>query len=522
MTLQYYLKKYFGYDSFQEGQEEIIQDILRGEDVLGVLKTGSGKSLCYQLPALLFDGLTIVVSPLISLMVDQVRELKAFHLKQVSALHSLQSKEERQFILTNLSTYKILFVSPELLQQRELVRRFKRIKISLFVIDEAHCISQWGYDFRPDYLRLKSVIKEFEDPPVLALTGTATPQVQEDIMFHLNRPKMKRHIYRMDRANISLLVERLVDEEEKRRRLIELLQIVNRPTIIYFSSRKLAEQFSTFIRNHVANRQVAYYHGGMETVDRLKIQQQFMNDQIDIICSTSAFGMGINKRNIRFIIHYHLPTQIESYIQEIGRAGRDGKDSVSVLLYKDGDEQLPYRIIENEVPNEEELTFIFQQLYRFYQEGKVLPVNESEIESIFQVDETKWRLVYYHLEKNGITSERNIIYSKPNWEETFQKMLQFRNERIKTKKLAIDEMKKWIHSTSCLRIGLYERFEQPVKTKKEQCCSNCGFSFQTWLSEEEQKYEEMPVQTWQEKLALILQIGDKDETSGNHQKNVGR
>ena len=516
MTLHKYLKTYFGYDHFQEGQEEIIRDVLRGEDILGILKTGSGKSLCYQLPALMLDGLTIVVSPLISLMLDQVREMKALHVKRVAALHSLQSKEERQMILNNLRKFKILFVSPEILQQRSLIHYLIRCEISLFVVDEAHCISQWGYELRPDYLRLKTVINQLGDPPILALTGTATPQVQQDIMLHLNRQNMKKHIYQMDRYNISLLVEQLHDEEAKRRRLIELLQIVNRPTIIYFSSRKLAEQFATFIRNHVPNRQVAYYHGGMDPIDRLKIQQQFMHDQIDIICSTSAFGMGINKRNIRFVIHYHLPTQIDSYIQEIGRAGRDGKESVSVLLYREGDEQLPYSIIENEVPNEEELHVVFRQLYRLYKEEKRLPEKEVDIEAYFQIDETKWRLISFHLEQNGIIFQDKIRYSKEDWEQTFQQLIHFRNERLKIKRAEIDEMKTWVKSTSCLRNGLYERFKQPIEQKKKQCCSNCGFSFQTWLNSDDVKQKRQITNSWQEKLAFILQMGDKHETSGNY------
>lgn len=516
MDLHTYLRKYFGYVSFQEGQEEIIRDVLRGNDVLGILKTGTGKSLCYQLPAVMFDGMTVVVSPLISLMIDQVREIKAFHLKRVTALNSLQSKEERVAVFSNLTNYKLLFVSPEILQQRDLIRQLKRCKISLFVIDEAHCISQWGYDFRPDYLRLKQVIEQLGDPPILALTGTATPQIQRDIMLHLNRPNMKKHIYRMDRDNISLIVDKLTDEEAKRRRLIELLTIVNRPTIIYFSSRKLAEQFATFIRKNLQNRAVAYYHGGMDTNDRLKIQQQFLNDQIDIICSTSAFGMGINKRNIRFVIHYHLPTQIESYIQEIGRAGRDGKESVSILLYKDGDEQLPYIIIENEVPNEEELSFVFKQLIRLYKEQKLLPVQKDEIEKYFQIEETKWRLIHYHLEQFHIVSANKINYSQATWRCAYEKMIHFRKERLKVKKENIDEMIDWIHSTRCLRVSLYERFQQPIQKKNRQCCSNCGFSIDTWLKNDITKQKRMSTQTWQEKLTSILQIGEINETSRNH------
>ena len=349
----FYLKKYFKYESFQEGQQEIIDDILQGHDVLGVLRTGSGKSLCYQLPAIMLPGSTIVVSPLISLMIDQVRQVKSYHYKEVVALHSFQNREERMSVLNQLHRYKLIYISPELLQQEIVLNKLKRMKISLFVIDEAHCISQWGYDFRPDYLRLKTIIETIGQPTILALTATATPEVQEDIMEKLAQKTMKQHIYPMDRRNISLLVHHLKREESKLDLLTYLISTYNQPIIIYFSSRKVAEQTASTLSERIGSRKVAYYHGGMNNEDRLKIQQQFMNDQLTVICCTSAFGMGINKNNIRIVIHYHLPIQLESYIQEIGRAGRDGENSISILLYEDGDEQIPLHIIENELPTKE-------------------------------------------------------------------------------------------------------------------------------------------------------------------------
>ena len=507
MKLEKYLQNYFRYDSFQEGQKEIISDVLRGEDVLGILRTGSGKSLCYQLPAMILPGITVVISPLISLMIDQVKEIKALHMKQVTAIHSMQSWTERNDILRELHRYKLVFISPEMLQQRELFAQFKKVQISLFVIDEAHCISQWGYDFRPDYLRLTTAISALNNPPILALTGTATPQIQQDIVERLHRPNMKKHIYPMDRYNISLLIQKCIDEEEKNDTLLQLLEKVKQPTIIYFSSRKTAENISIFIRNNLREREVAYYHGGMDTSDRLKIQQQFINDQIDIICSTSAFGMGINKRNIRFIIHYHVPTQLESYIQEIGRAGRDGKDSVSVLLYKEGDEQLPRIIVENEIPTEEEISFVFHQLFQLYRENKSLPETEQQIETFFQIDETKWRLLVYQLERLSILKENKIIFDKEMWQEAYEEVIQFCNNRLVMKKSNINELKLWIHSTSCLRKGLYERFEQPIQFREDQCCSNCGFSFSKWISENDVQARKDVSQGWKQKLAHILGVG---------------
>ena len=516
MNLQANLKKYFNYDAFQEGQEEIIRDVLHGEDVLGILKTGSGKSLCYQLPALMLPGVTIVVSPLISLMIDQVREIKAFHMKQVTAIHSLQSWSERKKVMQHLGDYKLIFVSPELLQQSETLSQLKKISISLFVIDEAHCISQWGYDFRPDYLRLSNIIQQLGNPPILALTGTATPEIQQDIIEHLKRPKMKKHIYSMDRYNISLLVHKLSDEDEKKRILLKLLGTVQQPTIIYFSSRKSAEQISHFVRMNIPEREVAFYHGGMDTSDRIKIQQQFLNDQLDIICSTSAFGMGINKRNIRFIIHYHMPTQLESYIQEIGRAGRDGKDSVSVLLYKEGDELLPLLIVEKEVPNPEEISFVFNQLYRLYTEQKQIPSTDEQIETYFQIEETKWRLLYYQLERYQVVIGNQIFFDRTKWQLAHREIIQFCQNRLRVKKANIEELKNWIHSTNCLRMDLYKRFHQSIHKRELQCCSNCGFSYKTWLDDVQTNNKQVVKQSWKEKLAILLRIGEINETSGNH------
>src|SRR5690625_1379538 len=255
----FYLKKYFNYDAFQEGQKEIIDDILKGYDVLGVLRTGSGKSLCYQLPAIMLPGSTIVVSPLISLMVDQVRQVKSFHYKEVVALHSFQNRNERMKALNQLHRYKLIYISPELLQQETVLNILKTMKINLFVIDEAHCISHWGYDFRPDYLRLANIIQSIGQPTILALTATAAPEVQQDIMEKLERKKMRKHIYPMDRENISLLIHHLRKDESKLDLLTHLLTTYKYPMIIYFSSRKIAEQVATNLSELINNRKVAYY-----------------------------------------------------------------------------------------------------------------------------------------------------------------------------------------------------------------------------------------------------------------------
>lgn len=509
MDLEKQLERFFNYNQFRMGQKEIISDVLEGRDVLGILPTGSGKSLCYQLPSLLLPHLTIVISPLISLMIDQVRETKAFHFKEVVALHSLLSYEERVSIINELDKYKIVYISPELIQNRQIINALIKRKVSLFVIDEAHCISQWGYDFRPDYLRLNGVIKMLNNPPILALSGTITTEIEKDIMIKLSRPKMIVHKYPMDRKNISLLVEKLAAYETKDKRLVEILKHYNAPTIVYFSSRKRAEEIAKLLGEKLPNRQVAYYHGGLDPESRLKIQQQFLYDQLQIVCATSAFGMGINKPNIRLVIHYHLPTQKESFIQEIGRAGRDGNNSVSVLLFEQGDELIPRQLVENELPSEKEIRQFLNYLYILHEKNESIPYDEQLLSEKLDINETKLKLLKFHMESHGIIVDNKIIYDQPLWNKVLQHLLEFIEKRRKIKYRNVDQMLAYVHANQCLRNELYKEFQTKTESNEENCCSICGFSWT--LVENEQSCSSNHVShddlSWQHKLAKLLEIG---------------
>lgn len=510
--LQAKLQHYFGYRDFREGQQEIIEEVLRGNDVLGILATGSGKSICYQLPSLLLPHITVVISPLISLMIDQVRETKAFRIKEVTALHSMQTFEERQAILQCLEKYKIIYISPEYIQNEFVIRALQRRKVSLFVIDEAHCISQWGYDFRPDYLRLTETIGLLRNPPVLALSGTITKQIEEDIVHELKRPHMKVCKYDTERKNITLVVEHIDKAQTKDERLVELLQSFFVPVIIYFSSRKQAEQIAHFLSQQLPDRKVTHYHGGLDHDARLKIQQQFLYDQLQIVCATSAFGMGINKPNVRMIIHYHLSSQMESFIQEIGRAGRDGEPSVSILLYERGDELIPYRLIEAELPTEAEARHLLNYLYFLFTSRKKIPVPIDKLSAQLELTETKVQFLLYQLESRNMIKDRQIQYNYDEWQRALSEIMSYSNKRKKQKEAKLKQMLTYIHARNCLRKTLYEQFQHKVTEGINNCCHICGYQ----LDEASFKSLEQPPlkkRSWQQNLGTLLGVQRYEEST---------
>ncbi len=344
------LKQYFGHSSFREGQETLVDALVSGKDVLGIMPTGAGKSICYQLPAVMMDGITVVVSPLISLMKDQVNTLNQMGIPSAYLNSSLT---ERQFSIA-LSrayngAYKIIYVAPERLETVGFMRLAESVKISLLTVDEAHCISQWGQDFRPSYLKIKEFIHNLSYRPVLgAFTATATDKVKKDIkeILELDNPTVVTTGF--NRENLYFGVEHPKDKDRALYRILR--ENKNKSGIVYCTSRKNVEEVCQKLVD--VGMKATRYHAGLSAEERLKNQEDFLYDRKPIMVATNAFGMGIDKSNVSFVIHYNMPKDIESYYQEAGRAGRDGEDAQCILLYSKRDVRTIQWFIDNPEENE--------------------------------------------------------------------------------------------------------------------------------------------------------------------------
>ena len=355
------LKKHWGYQAFRPLQEDIINSVLAGDDTIGLLPTGGGKSITFQVPALMLPGLTVVITPLVSLMKDQVDALRKRRIP-ARCLFMGMSRSETEYVmeLCNQGKVKMLYVAPERLSSKNFMARLAMWSPSLFVVDEAHCISQWGYDFRPSYLRIAKLRDQYPDIPFLALTASATPPVVDDIARCLRMRNEKRFATSFSRNNISFLIRRT---ESKINKLFQILSSIQGSAIVYVRSRKRTKEIAEALaaQGHAAT----YYHAGLQAEEKNERQDDWQSGKTRIMVATTAFGMGIDKPDVRLVVHYDVPSTLEEYYQEAGRAGRDGKPSVAVMLSDNHDKSILAKRLETAFPSKDFIRKVYDEICRF-------------------------------------------------------------------------------------------------------------------------------------------------------------
>ena len=393
IDLELELKIHFGYDEFRDGQREIVEHLVNERDILASCPTAFGKSICYQLPALILPGLTLVVSPLISLMKDQVDNLLEKGITSGSFINSTQTKDEQKVEMDRLEQKKtkILYVSPEKLASRWFIEILNKQDIALIIIDEAHCVSQWGHDFRPDYLKIHNVTVKLMPKAVGMFTATATNNVKEDIVSNIEPfNKIVRVNHSVERENLKNIVIRTESNSQKYETLIGLIENIEGNGIIYAGTRKKVEEVAEYLNDHKINAD--YYHAGRTEDERKNIQESFFSESgISVIVATNAFGMGIDKADIRYVIHWDIPGTLENYTQESGRAGRDGKDSICILLYNEGDESLHKWFTEKSAPKLKSLLHTYEYLenHKGIEQYRIFRSSDLADEIGVSEDETK-------------------------------------------------------------------------------------------------------------------------------------
>ncbi len=358
------LQRFWGYSEFREDQEAIITSVINGKDALALLPTGGGKSLCYQLPAIILEGTCLVISPLLALIKDQVDALENLGVEAEFLSSELDDGEVEAVFNRCIEGFtKVLYVSPERLKNQEFLRRIPEINISFIAVDEAHCISEWGQDFRPSYQNIKFFREEFKKVPMLALTATATPEVVEEIVTKLSLNKVNIFKQSFERDNLNIICQNITDKYQK---IKDFLSQNKTAGIIYTRTRKEAEDLNYFLKNSGFDN-VNFYHAGLSRQDKERLQKQWQNSHSRVLISTNAFGMGIDKDNVRFIMHLSPSSSIENYYQEIGRAGRDGEESIAYLFWNQQELNEFDAILKNQIPSKEEYQSILRYLYSIYQ-----------------------------------------------------------------------------------------------------------------------------------------------------------
>lgn len=469
------LHKYFGFENFRQGQIEVLGDVLKRDNVIAVMPTGAGKSLLYQLPAMIFEGVVLVVSPLISLMKDQVDSLIKKGI-QAAYINSTLAPDRKRRVINNmkLGVYDLIYISPERLAIPEFQNDLRSTPIAMIAVDEAHCISQWGHDFRPDYLRIIEIRKLLGNPQTVAFTATATEFVRKEIAKRLGLETWTDHVAGFNRSNLHFEVKHIATQKSKIKNIINIYKKFGPSGIIYCSTRKHVELVQEKLLD--ANIKSSCYHAGLTDIQRNKVQNDFMNDKLGLVVATNAFGMGIDKADIRFVVHYDIPPDIESYYQEVGRAGRDGKDSYCCLLFNYADTRITRFFIEEAHPGYE-LTY---KIWNLISQEQVVSKSFEELETATQAKSTmSIRYVFNLLEKAnliGKARQSDFYICTP-----YKEGIKFLDEllEIDAKRKAVDEnrlekMVKYAYHKGCRTLWILDYFGDYKRHTKCGVCDNCS------------------------------------------------
>ena len=478
VDLRAVLREKFGFESFQPGQEEVVSRVVSGQDTLAILATGAGKSLTYQLPALLLPGTTVVVSPLIALMKDQIDMLRELGIVDVVALNSTLSEDQEASALERIRTksIKIVFVTPEKLEDETFMALLQSIDVPLFVVDEAHCISQWGHDFRPAYLALGHVIERLKHPTVLALTATATPAVREDILHQLGIPAVKPIVKGFDRPNLVYGVRRAEKESDKLKILKQLFENdeLEGTGIIYTATIKNALEVQRYLQEQL-DIPAAVYHSKLQKHDRTTVHELFMDEEIRAVVATNAFGLGIDKPNIRFVVHYDLPGSVEAYTQEAGRSGRDGLASNCILIYRMSDTRVQNYFLTGKYPDIEEVQKVFGTLEIFGMQAG--GVSMTDLRKILQLPLTKLKVILALLKKGGFIemagrSKYSLTEAARKNRDMVLNLASYETKKsYDQSKLAM--MLQYAETTSCRRRFILNYFGEDYERTLCGACDNC-------------------------------------------------